>query len=279
MKTWTIKVLYFGSIKARLSMMWPAGMPPLGDMDIDLEGPYLGFLLQSGGRNILVDTGINDGFIVDGKAWGALPAEGGAVLVQKGLEKENLTPKDIDTVILTHLHNDHAGNCHLFPDARFIFQKDEWWNMLHPIPQQLARGDYDLSMIDFFKKPDVNKIMLDGDFQLEDGITAYKVPGGHSLGNQVIAVNTKKGTVALLGDIALTNFMAFPGTTELVDMKGKSHPIPPAPKTIGPAVPHLVIYDLFSFYAGINKVKAIASRYEPGFVIPGHEPSLIFTGI
>jgi glyoxylase-like metal-dependent hydrolase (beta-lactamase superfamily II) len=279
MKIWKIKVLYFGSVQARLSMMWPVGMPPLGNKDFDIAGPYLGFLLQSEGRNILVDTGINDGFIVDGKAWGSLPAEGGAALMQKALEKEKLTPKDIDTVILTHLHNDHAGNCHLFPNASFIFQKDEWWNVLHPIPQQLARGDYDLSIIDFFKKPGVNKIMLNGDMQLEDGITAYKVPGGHSLGNQVIAVNTKKGTVVLLGDIALCNFMIFPGTTEVVDMNGVSHPIPVMPATMGGAVPHLVIYDLFSFYEGINKIKAIASRYEAGYVIPGHEPSLIYTGI
>ena len=272
-------MLYFGSIQARLSMMWPAGMPPLGDRDFDIAGPYIGFLLQSEGRNILVDTGINDGFIVDGKAWGALPAEGGAALVQDALAKENLTPKDIDTVILTHLHNDHAGNCHLFPHARFIFQKDEWWNMLHPIPQQLARGDYDLNVIDFFKQPGINKIMLDGDMPLENGVTAYKVPGGHSLGSQAVAVNTAKGTVVLLGDIALCNFMIFPGTTEVTDMHGKSYPIPPMPAAMEPAVPHLVIYDFFSFYAGINKLKAVASRWEPGYVIPGHEPSLIHTGI
>ena len=180
---------------------------------------------------------------------------------------------------LKRLHNDHAGNCHLFPNARFIFQKDEWWNMLHPIPQQLARGDYDLSIIDFFKKPGVNKIMLDGDFQLEDGIMAYKVPGGHSLGNQVIAVNTQKGIVAMLGDIALLNFMIIPGMAEIVDMQGVSHPIPAVPTSLGGGVPHAVIYDLFSFYAGLNKIKAIVSQWKPGYVIPGHEPSLIVTGI
>ncbi len=94
-----------------------------------------------------------------------------------------------------------------------------------------------------------------------------------------MAVRIKKGTVVLMGDISLFNFMAFPGTSELVDMEGKSHAIPPAPKTIGPAVPHAVIYDLFAFNEGINKIKAIASRYEAGYVLPGHEPSLISKGI
>jgi glyoxylase-like metal-dependent hydrolase (beta-lactamase superfamily II) len=121
--------------------------------------------------------------------------------------------------------------------------------------------------------------MADGDIDLDDGIALYKVPGGHSLGSQVVAVNTKKGRVVLIGDISLFNFMAFPGTTELVDMEGKAHSIPPAPRTIGAAVPHLVIYDLFAFHDGINKLKTIASRYEPGYVLPGHEPSLICTGL
>jgi len=278
MKTWDVKVLYLGRITAPLSIVWPAGMPPLPN-DIPLSAPYLGFLLQCDGRNILVDTGINDKFIVDGKAWGALPAEGGASFMEKALEQVNLKAKDIETVIFTHLHNDHAGNCHLFPDARLVFQKDEWLNMLNPIPQQLARMDYDLSLIDYMKSPSVNKTMADGDIDLDDGIALYKAPGGHSLGSQVVAVNTKKGRVVMVGDISLFNFMAFPGTTELVDMEGTPHPIPPAPKTIGAAVPHLVIYDLFAFHDGINKIKTIASRYEPGYVLPGHEPSLICTGI
>lgn len=278
MKIWQIKVLYLGKISARLSFIWPAGMPPLQN-DMALSAPYLGFLLQCDGRNILVDTGISDKFIINGKAWGALPAEGGAMFMENVLEKENLKTKDIDTVILTHLHNDHAGNCHLFPDARILFQKDEWLNMLNPIPQQLARMDYDPSLADYLKSPSVNAVMVNGDIDLDDGITLYKVPGGHSLGSQVVAVNTKKGRVVMMGDISLCNFMAFPGTTELVDMEGTPHPIPSAPSTIGPAIPHAVIYDLFAFNDGINRIKTIASRYEPGYVLPGHEPSLICKGV
>jgi N-acyl homoserine lactone hydrolase len=278
MKIWQIKVLYLGKISGNLSFIWPAGMPPLQN-DMELSAPYLGFLLQCEGRNILVDTGINDKFIIDGKAWGAVPAEGGAMFMEKALEKEKVSVKDIDTVILTHLHNDHAGNCHLFPDARIVFQKDEWLNILNPIPQQLARMDYDLSIVDYLRRPTVNAIMVNGDLDLDDGITLYKVPGGHSLGSQVMAVNTNKGRVVLIGDISLCNFMAFPGITELVDMEGTPHAIPAAPTTIGPAIPHAVIYDLFAFHEGINRIKAIASRYEPGYVLPGHEPSLICRGV
>ncbi len=275
MKTWQIKVLYYGKITASASMIWPAGMPPLRE-DFTMSAPYLGFLLQDSARNILVDTGINDGFIVDGKAWGALPAEGGGRLVETALGKEGLKPEDIDTVILTHLHNDHAGNCHLFNKSRIIFQKDEWANFMNPIPQQMPRGDYDFGIAGTLKS--LNTIMINGDMELDDGIRLCKTPG-HSLGSQSIAVNTKKGTVVLLGDLCLFNFMAFPGTTEITGMEGEKHAIPPASAALGAAVPSSIIYDLFGFYDSVAKVKAMATKDAPGYIIPGHEPSLIAFGI
>ncbi len=59
------------------------------------------------------------------------------------LEKEGLKPTDIDTVIYTHLHNDHAGGALLFPEARTIFQRDEYANLLNQIPTQMIRSDFD----------------------------------------------------------------------------------------------------------------------------------------
>ena len=73
MRTWDVKVLYLGKITAKLSLLWPTGMPPLPE-DFALGAPYLAFLLQSEGQIILIDTGISEKFIVDGKAWGGLPA-------------------------------------------------------------------------------------------------------------------------------------------------------------------------------------------------------------
>jgi N-acyl homoserine lactone hydrolase len=276
MKEWEIKVLYFGGISANLSYMWPAMNPPLKE-DVALKGPYLGFLLKGRDRAILVDTGINEKFIVDGKAWGALPAEGGSSFVKAALKKEGLVPEEIETVVMTHLHNDHAGNCALFPNARLIFQKDEWTNLLSPYPQQLVRKDYDQDIIPELKR--MRLTMIDGNYSVDDGVDLYRLPGGHSLGSQIVAVNTKKGVVVLMGDISLFYFMAFPQATEIVDMEGKRHPIPAASPLYGPAVPHPVIYDLFSFYDAMSAIRALATKDEPGYLIPGHEPSLLVTGI
>jgi len=275
MRTWDVKVLYLGKITAKLSLLWPTGMPPLPE-DFALGAPYLAFLLQSEGQIILIDTGISEKFIVDGKAWGGLPAEGGREFLRKALSKEGIKPEEVDTVIYTHLHNDHAANCTLFTNARLIFQKDEWRNLIYPLPVQLLRKDYDLDVAQELKT--AKCLMVDGDVELADGLKLYKTPG-HTLGSQVVAVNTRKGVVVFIGDIALMDFMIFPGTTEIVDMEGNGHKIPAAPPIFGPALPHSIIYDFYSYYDSIYKIKAIASKDKPGYIVPGHEPSLVLTGI
>ena len=60
---------------------------------------YSGYLLQKDGRNILVDTGVHQDNIVDGKAWADSPAEGGKQFVLDALKGEGLTPDDIEIVM------------------------------------------------------------------------------------------------------------------------------------------------------------------------------------
>jgi N-acyl homoserine lactone hydrolase len=275
MKTWDIKVLNFGKISIRMSFMWPQGMPPLAE-DFDADGPYLGYLLQSKGENILVDTGITDSFIVDGKAWGMLPAEGGKKFVEKALAKEGLGPDDIQTVLCTHLHNDHAGNCTLFKKAKIVFQRDEWENLLNPLPSQNLRKDYDPGVIAELQSMPTLKV--DGDFDIADGVKIYKTPG-HTRGSQSSAVNTKKGVVVIIGDLCLANFLIFPSLGEFMDSKGVMRSIPKAPPVYSQVIPTMMVYDHYAFYDSVYKVKAIASRDEPGYILPGHEPSLLVTGV
>lgn len=275
MNPWEIKVLYLGEINSRMSLTWPPPMPPLSE-DFSIGIPYLGFLLKRDGQNILVDSGISEKFIVGGKAWGGLPAKGGRSFLEHALEKEGVGTGDIDTVIYTHLHNDHAAYCTLFTNARIIIQKDEWQNLLNPLPIQLWRKDYDPDLIPELKS--MNPLMVEGDLELTDGIKLLKTPG-HTLGSQSVAVNTKKGTVALIGDLCGRYHFAFPDHGEIVDMEGNRHPLPKAPAYLGPALASTIIYDYYAFYDSIWKVKAIVSRVEPGYIIPGHEPSLVRTGI
>ncbi len=264
---WELKALYCGKITVPKS----AATPGL-DEDIVFDAPYLAFLLRSPGRNVLVDTGISDKFIIDGKAWGGLPAEGGGEYLTASLAEHGVAPADIDTVIFTHLHNDHAGNNALFKDARFIFQKDEWATLLDPLPVMQFRRDYDLDIIDDLKKMDC--IMVDGDLELADGIRLLKTPG-HSPGCQSIAVETEKGFRVLVGDQWHNFWNGFSQLTEFTDLNGKTYKITPAPDFYGQFIPPSILYNYFDWYDSCHKLRALIGDKGMESVVPGHETSLL----
>ena len=270
MSLWKIRVLYYGKLTVSKWFATP-GLDP----DLVFDAPYLGFLLQNGHRNILVDTGISDRFIVDGKAWGGFPAEGGLSFLQNAIAGSGLTPRDIDTVVFTHLHNDHAANANIFINARLIFQKDEWRTILDPLPVMKLRRDYDIDLIEEFKG--VNCLKIDGDFDLTKGIRIIKTPG-HTPGSQSIAVRTEEGVKVIVGDHWIHLFNAFAKQEEFIDMYGRKHRITPAADIYGGFIPNSLIYNFYDWYDSSYKIKAIMEADRPEFCLPGHEPSLLRLG-
>ncbi|HEY0943378.1 MAG TPA: N-acyl homoserine lactonase family protein [Steroidobacter sp.] len=276
MKVWKVSPLYLGKITGGLDLVWPRMLPSPAER-IVFSSPYLGFLLQDGQRNIVVDTGISEKYIVNGLAWGSLPAEGGQQFMLDALEKHGLQPADIDLVLFTHLHNDHAANSHIFSKATFVFQDEEWTNALRPLPSQLAKGDYDPNIVEEVLR--MKRLMVHGDLQIDDGLKLLHTPG-HTAGSQSVIVNTHKGVIAIVGDLCLMDFMAFPDAGVLTDMNGTIYRIPTAdPKVVGPAIPHGIIYDHYAFYSSINRVKSVISRDEPGYIVTGHDASVLVRGL
>jgi glyoxylase-like metal-dependent hydrolase (beta-lactamase superfamily II) len=265
MTEWDLNVLYYGKITA------PAQFLLAGLDEGFITNPYLGFLVQHKDRCILVDCGINDRFIKDGKAWGGFPAEAGRSYVERALEKCGVAPDQIEMVIYTHLHNDHAGNCDLFPKAKHVFQRDEWFNLLDPVPVQRARGDYDLEVAPILAKFDTIKI--NGDVEVLPGIKLYKALG-HSLGSQLVTVNTVKGTMVIIGDLCMTYCHMFPERDYLIDMDGVRRPVKTNTALYGPAIPSAILYDYFDWYDSVYKAKALAQGKQE-YVLPGHETELI----
>lgn len=271
MKQWSIKVLYLGYARHPKSVLTPNLDP-----DLMLDVPFLAFLVQADGRNILVDSGGNERFLIDGKGWGGYPFFVGSKYFKKAFRDAGITPEEIDTVIYTHLHNEHTGFSYLFKNARVIIQKKEWQNILEPVPAMLPRRDYDLQAVPELKTTD--RVLIDGDLEIADGIKLLYTPG-HTPGSQTVAINTKKGIVALVGDQYHLVCMGFPRMTYLTDRHGKKHKITPAPEIYGPYYPHGLVYDYPSWYASGDKIKAIVEKYEPGYVIGGHEPSVLYNGV
>ncbi len=271
--SWEIKVLLYGTISLPKTFSTPGR-----DDDMIIEAPYLGFLLKKDGQNVLVDTGINERYIVNGKTkWNDCPAQGGTSWVVDALAKEGLKPEDIDMVLYTHLHNDHTGACHLFPNAETIFQKKEWENLLNPLPNQIFRGDYDQTVIDIFKDMK-NVVMVDGDVALPNGLKLH-LTQGHTKGSMCIEVPTNDGPRIIVGDLLYMPYYLFPQTDWLMDMDGKVHKITPLPVEMGPLLVHSMIYDNYAYYESYHKVRALVPKFEEKYFVFGHDPSLIHTGV
>lgn len=269
MAIWKIKALYFGKTCADRRFL-ANGL----DAGKVMWGPYLGFLLQNGRENVLVDSGIHDRMIIDGKAWGGNPSVGGERYVLESLEKAGLRPKDIDTVIYTHLHNDHAGNCLLFPQARTIFQKDEYINLMNPLPTQVMRKDYDpLVAQDITRLRNI--FMLDGDLVLPNGLGLYKTPG-HSSGSMVVSVPTGDGPRIITGDMPHLLYHLFPQMDKSMTMEGGWEPITPAPVEWGRYLINSIIYDHYAFYRSMDKIKLLAPADDPKYFLCGHDPATLF---
>lgn len=271
MKQWKVKVMYLGHAYGPKSVLTPNL-----DTELWIEIPFLAFLLQADGRNILVDSGGNERFLIGGKGWAGLEFHVGSKYFNQAFKDAGITPEEIDTLIYTHLHNDHTGFSYLFKNARVIVQKKEWETILNPLPPMLVRRDYDLEAIPELKK--VNMVQIEGDMEITDGIKVITTPG-HSPGSMSVAVNTKKGVVVLAGDQFHLACMAFPQMTEMLDMKGNKVKITPAPEVYGPFYPHSLVYNFYDFYASGYKIKAIVDKWDPGYVIGGHEPGVVVTGV
>jgi glyoxylase-like metal-dependent hydrolase (beta-lactamase superfamily II) len=83
------------------------------------NSPYICLFVDTGEHRVLVDTGAGNLGPTTGK------------LIQN-LRAVGISPEDIDTVVITHVHPDHAGgitddNGRLnFPQARYFLWRSEW---------------------------------------------------------------------------------------------------------------------------------------------------------
>ncbi|MEM7330861.1 MAG: N-acyl homoserine lactonase family protein [Chloroflexota bacterium] len=159
-----------------------------------------GYLIQTHDeQNILVDTGFRKEYAVDAEQASqedALGAFGKVIslteenLPTAQLAKTELTPADINTLIMTHTDIDHVGGLGDFPQAKIVIHADErafatprYWNGRSPIPW--PQNDYQL-------------IKEDTDFA--PGITLLSTPG-HAPGHLSLLIKLPEtGSVLLIGD-------------------------------------------------------------------------------
>jgi N-acyl homoserine lactone hydrolase len=155
--------------------------------------------------NILVDTGFLSAVSMTGRAFED-NEQPSTVLAKVGVR-----PEDIDIVVLTHLHFDHAGAFDAFPNARILVQRCEyegWKEHLAAMPEKSqGRQHWELSSIDldvmarFDAAVDAGRIeFVDGDLEISPGVRCHLAPENHTFGMQWVEIETPDGPYVIASD-------------------------------------------------------------------------------
>ena len=209
--------------------------------DADMPMDYFVWVVRNAARTFVVDTGFTREMADQRKReYLRTPAAGLALL--------GVDAAKVKDVILTHLHYDHVGTFHEFPNARFHLQDDEMSYVTgrHMRHHQFNHGyevDDVIGMVKLVFKDRVE--FYDGAADLAPGVSVHRI-GGHTHGLQCVRVMTQRGWVVLASDAShyyehMETGRCFPTT-----------------------------FDLGEMVEGYAKLKQLAAS--PRHIIPGHDP-------
>lgn len=205
---------------------------------------YFVFVIRNAWRTILVDTGFDR---AEAKKRGrVITAEPREALSRLGIDADRL-----DTVVISHLHYDHAGTLDHFPAARFHIQEAELAYatgrcMCEPAMRYPFTVEHVCQMVKNVYSGRVE--FHDGDGEVAPGVTVHKVPG-HTKGMQCIKVRTTSGDVVLAMDAA--HFY----------------------ENIERRKPFSITIDVDATLQTYTRLERLASS--PRHVVPGHDPMIL----
>jgi len=227
--------------------MWEKKMVP--DERHRLKFACTSLFVRAAGKTVLVETG-------NGTKWDeklrkiySFPA---TAPLTESLAKEGVKPEEIDLVINTHLHFDHAGgNTRLidgralpaFPKAKYVVQKTEMEHALKPTERD--RASYYAQ--DFVPVTETGQWQfVDGDAEVLPGVSVTKIPG-HNL--QIQAIQIRGGGKKLM---------------YVSDLLPTRHHLP---------LPWIIAYDLYPLTTLETKRKWIGEFVRDGWIVAlGHDP-------
>jgi glyoxylase-like metal-dependent hydrolase (beta-lactamase superfamily II) len=169
-----------------------------GTMTMQRPEPVFVWLVVGEGRALLVDAGLPAPEVVRTR-WNTECDRGGPDVLREELAARGVAPEDVDTVVLTHLHFDHAWNLDVFPSARAVVQREELVCAIDPVPTQRGYYARDVtSAVVGRRKPDHLQV-VDGDHSLGPGLDLLHIPS-HTPGIMGLVVETARGRVGLPSD-------------------------------------------------------------------------------
>ena len=125
----------------------------------------------------------------------------------RNLAAIGVCPDEIDWVILTHLHFDHAGGATrhdeqgplrlMFPRARHVVQRAEWDDAVSGYPELAGAYFPD----DFAPLERAGLLeLIDGDAEVVPGVTT-QLTGGHTRGHQIVRLESGDDSAVCLADM------------------------------------------------------------------------------
>jgi glyoxylase-like metal-dependent hydrolase (beta-lactamase superfamily II) len=229
--------------------LWDKKSPPDERNRIRMRANSL--LVRAARKNIVIETG--NGTKLDAKLKNIYGIPDGDPLLDS-LRKAGAQPDDIDIVINTHLHFDHAGgNTHFangkpvptYRRARYIVQKTELDHAFQANERDRASyfPDNYQPLLDSHQWD-----LVDGSVQVLPGISLELVPG-HNASMQAVKLTGGGKTLAFVADLLPTR-----------------HHIP---------LPWIMAYDLYPLQTLETKRKWIPQIVDGGWIVVfGHDPDL-----
>ncbi len=171
----------------------PGGDPHDGPMPMD----YFVWGAKGAKRTVVVDMGFTEETARRRKhEYFRCPSD--------GLRLVGIDPAEVDDVIVTHMHWDHCGNFDKFPNAVFHLQEEElryvtgrdvhWKGFKSGVSVEdvcsLVRTTYKERVA-----------FHDGEAEIAPGVSVHFV-GGHTRGQQIARIHTKRGWVVVASDAA-----------------------------------------------------------------------------
>ncbi|MBZ8132387.1 N-acyl homoserine lactonase family protein [Afifella sp. IM 167] len=212
--------------------------------DAPMPMDYFVWVAVSPQRAVVIDTGLSRE-VADkrGRTFLRCPIETLGAL--------GIAPQEVEEVVLTHLHNDHAGNLGRLPKARFHLQERE----IHFATGRLMRFEHLARPFEVKDVCDVIRLNFDqrmamhaGAHEIAPGIRLHPA-GGHSPGLQFVTVHTARGWVVVASDVS--HFY----------------------ENVEAQRPFRLVVNLGDMMEGFEALTALAPS--PAHIIPGHDPRVM----
>ena len=213
-------------------------------------------LIKAGERWVLVETGVDT---KPGEKHRKIYRIEEAGRLLSALKELGLGPEDIDLVVNTHLHFDHAGLnvvrteeglVPLFKNARYLVQRQEFFEATHP--HERNRGSYLPENVEPVAEAGLFEF-VEGEAEVLPGLRLVPLPG-HTLGQQGVELESEGEKLVYTADL-LPTFAHVP-------------------------LPYIMAYDLYPVTTLETRKTHYPRWAEEGYlVVTPHDPKVPFARI